>query len=125
MQSEDVIARLEAAVAEYRSAEVDAVSADEMRRLRVAIDSLEGDFSAKARSFQVTGGHLAEGATSVVAWIRNNCNMSGASAADRLCVGKELESLPRIGRALSAGEIGYQSAAVLCHLREQLGDKRY
>src|SRR5579859_4358352 len=120
----DATDRLEAAVAEYRRAEVGAVPADEMRRLRAAIDSLEADFSAKAKMFQVGGGHLAEGATSVMAWIRNNCNMSGASAADRLCVGKELESLPRIARALSSGQIGYQSAAVLCHLREQLEDKR-
>jgi len=120
----ECIARLEAAVAEYRSAEVDAVSADEMRRLRAAIDSLEGAFFTKARSFQVTGGHLAEGATSVVAWMRNNCNMSGTSAADRLCVGKELASLPRVAEALESGEIGYQSTAVLCHLRDQLEDKR-
>src|SRR5579859_951136 len=120
----DATDRLEAAVAEYRRAEVGAVPADEMRRLRAAIDSLEADFSAKAKMFQVGGGHLAEGATSVMAWIRNNCNMSGASAADRLCVGKELESLPRIARALSSGQIGYQSAAVLCHLRDHLDDKR-
>src|SRR4029077_1262220 len=50
--------------------------------------------------------------------------MSSTSAADRLCVGKELEALPRVAEALASGEIGYQSASLLCHLREQLGDKR-
>jgi hypothetical protein len=50
--------------------------------------------------------------------------MSSTSAADRLCVGKELESLPKIAEALAAGEIGYQSTSVLCHLRDQLGEKR-
>jgi Domain of unknown function (DUF222) len=120
----DPIALLEAAVVQYRDAGSDPVPAEEMRRLRAVIDSLEANFCTKVRTFQVTGGHLAEGATSVVAWIRNNCRMSGTSAADRLCVGKELESLPHIAQALASGEIGYQSVAVLCHLREQLEDKR-
>ena len=50
--------------------------------------------------------------------------MSVTSAADRLCVGEQLQSPPKIAEALSAGEIGYQSTSVLCHLREQLGEKR-
>ena len=50
--------------------------------------------------------------------------MSVTSAADRLCVGEQLESLPKVVAALKSGEIGYQSASVLCHLRDQLGDKR-
>jgi hypothetical protein len=52
------------------------------------------------------------------------CGMSATSAADRLCVGAQLEALPKIAEALSSGEIGYQSASLLCHLRDQLGDKR-
>jgi len=39
-------------------------------------------------------------------------------------LGEQLRSLPKIAAALSSGEIGYQSASVLCHLRDQLGDKR-
>jgi len=50
--------------------------------------------------------------------------MSVPSAADRLCVGEQLESLPKIAAALSSGEIGYQSASVICHLRDKLGEKR-
>ncbi len=119
----DSIAQLEAAVAEYRRADT-LTDGDELRRLRAVMDSLEGAFCSKARTFQVSGGHLAEGAVSAVAWLRNNCKMSGASAADRLCVGKELESLPKVVQALASGEIGYQSTAVLCHLRDQLEDKR-
>jgi hypothetical protein len=119
------IALLEAAVAQYRGEVTTSAPGDELRRLRAVIDSLEANFSSKVRTFQVTGGHLAEGAVSVVAWVRNNCNMSGTSAADRLCVGRQLESLPHIAQALASGEIGYQSAAVLCHLREQLDEKRH
>lgn len=50
--------------------------------------------------------------------------MSSTSASDRLCVGKELEELPRVAEAVRNGEIGFQSAAVLCHFRDKLGDKR-
>jgi hypothetical protein len=49
--------------------------------------------------------------------------MSRNSASDRLCVGTQIESLPKIAEALGAGEIGYQQMAVICHLNEQLAEK--
>src|ERR1700694_4431805 len=49
--------------------------------------------------------------------------MSQSSASDRLRVGKQLESLPDVADALVSGQIGYQSAAVICHLRDQLGER--
>src|SRR5260370_32907518 len=50
-------------------------------------------------------------------------SMSQGSASDRLCVGKELESLTAIEEALGSGQIGYQSVSVVCHLSEKLGEK--
>src|SRR5438105_15079330 len=50
--------------------------------------------------------------------------MSRTAAADRLCVGEQLSNLPRIAEALRSGHIGYQAAAVICHLSEQVGEKR-
>jgi hypothetical protein len=94
---------------------------ERLRTLRAKIDSLEAEFCQTARQFQLQGGHLLEGAPSAVSWLHHNCKMSSTSAADRLCVGKELESLPKVAEALGAGEIGYQSASVLCHLRDKLG----
>jgi hypothetical protein len=96
----------------------------DLKRLRVVIDSLEGEFSAEARSSQLSGDNLADGSAGVVTWLSRRCGMSVTSVADRVCVGKQLESLPRIAEALRSGEISYQSTALLCHLREQLGDKR-
>ena len=94
------------------------------KRLRVVIDSLEGEAAAEARAAQVAGDHLAAGNATVVNWLSRLCGMSASSTADRLCVGTQLESLPKIAEALRTGDIGYQSASLLCHLREQLGDKR-
>jgi hypothetical protein len=96
----------------------------DLKRLRAGIDALEGEFSVETRSSQVSGAHLANGSAGVVTWLSRLCGMSATSVADRLCVGTQLESLPKIAEALRTGEISYQSTALLCHLRDQLGDKR-
>jgi hypothetical protein len=92
--------------------------------LREVIDALEREFAEEAVNARRGGDHLAAGAVSVVGWLGRTCGMSSTAAADRLCVGEQLESLPMVAEALSSGEVGYQSASLLCHLREQLGDKR-
>ncbi len=77
-----------------RAAFTSTARGEELRELREVIDLLEVEFSSSARAFQLQGGHLADGSPGVVSWLRQNCKMSGTSAADRVCVGKELESLP-------------------------------
>src|SRR5467141_663212 len=84
---------------------------------RGVIDALEGDFGSEARDAQKAGAHLVSGNITAASWIARTCNMSVTSAADRLCVGAQLEELPKVAAALGSGEIGYQSASVLCHLR--------
>jgi hypothetical protein len=92
--------------------------------LRAAIDALEGEFCVDARRSQLNGEHLVNGNITAASWIARTCNMSVHSAADRLCVGAQLEDLPKIKAALASGEIGYQSVAILSHLRDKLGEKR-
>jgi hypothetical protein len=115
------LSRLSAAIREFQA---DDTRDLDLRGLRAAIDSLEGTFSTDTRRAQLTGTHLADGNATVVTWASRLCGMSATSTADRLCVGKELESLPKIAEALRTGEISYQSTALLCHLRDQLGEKR-
>jgi len=93
------------------------------KELRIVIDSLEGTFAANARRSQQSGEHLVNGNVTAASWIARTCGMSVTSAADRLCVGTQLESLPKLAAALSSGEISFQSASALCHLHEQLGEK--
>jgi hypothetical protein len=92
------------------------------RELRIVIDVLEGEFSANARDAKRSGEHLVAGNITAASWIARTCGMSISSAADRVCVGEQLESLPRVAAALSSGEISYQSASALCHLRDRLGE---
>jgi len=85
---------------------------------------LDGDFSASAREAQNAGEHLVAGNITAASWIARTCGMSVSSAVDRVCVGEQLESLPKVAAALSSGEISFQSASALCHLHERLGEKR-
>jgi hypothetical protein len=94
------------------------------KTLRSLIDRLEGKFSRVVRRVTERSGHLVDGHCSAVSWVMDTCAMSQGSASDRLCVGKQLESLPLVAEALSRGQIGYQSASVICHLRDKLGEKR-
>jgi hypothetical protein len=97
---------------------------DDPKRLRAAIDALELEFSSVVRRVQQRGDHLVDGNISAASWVSRTCGMSVTSAADRLCVGEQLESMPTVAASLSSGDISYQSTSVLCHLRDQLGDKR-
>ena len=120
-QGEMCLEDLEAAVRAFLGREGRGV---DLKRYRAIIDSLEGDFAAVAQEAKKNGDHLVGGNITAASWISRTCGMSVTSAADRLCVGTQLQSLPKIAGALAAGEIGYQSTSILCHLREQLGEKR-
>src|SRR3979411_2253739 len=115
------LSKLQAAVREFQAREVRQV---DNKELRVVIDTLEGEFCANARNSQKSGEHLVCGNITAASWIARTCGMSVNSAADRLRVGEQLESLPKVAAALASGEVGYQSVSVLAHLRDKLGEKR-
>src|SRR5229473_2391485 len=115
------LSKLLAAIHEFQARDERRVDA---KGLRAGIDALEMEFASEVREVQRSGDHLVGGNISAASWISRICGMSVPSAADRLCVGEQLESLPRVAEALSRGEIGYQSASVICHLRDKLGEKR-
>jgi Domain of unknown function (DUF222) len=112
---------LEAAIADFDlHADDDFV---DLRRLSAAIDRLNGKLCRVVHRAQKRGDHLLTG-QSACSFVATSCQMSRTSASDRLCVGEQLESLPRIASALASGEIGYQAASVVCHFSDQLGEKR-
>jgi hypothetical protein len=117
---QEAIAELEEAVRKFQARDDRRV---DPKRLRVVMDALDCEFSVETRDCQVTGTHLADGNATVVTWMSRLCGMSATSVADRLCVGTQLESLPKIAAALRSGEISYQYTSLLCHLRDQLGEK--
>jgi len=113
------LSKLGAAVREFRARD----ERVDLKEFRAVIDELEGEFSLEARQAQRAGDHLIGGNITAASWIARTCGMSVPAAKDRLCVGEQLESLPMVAEALSRGEISYQSASVICHQRENLGEK--
>lgn len=114
----DSLDQLEIAVRRVESADrLDPV------RLRALADRLEGKFAQVVHRSTRGGDHEITG-SSPVAWVASTCSMTPTSASDRLCVGAQLEHLPKVAEALSSGEIGYQCASVICHLRDKLGERR-
>jgi hypothetical protein len=128
MDSASALANLKETVAGFEERDqralTDRARGEELQELRAVIDRLEREFARSASAFARERGHLLDNACTAVGWIARPCNMSSSAAADRLCVGKQLESLPEVSRALGSGEIGFQSASQLCHLYEQLGERR-
>ena len=108
--------RIQAAIAALD----DTVEPGDLRRL---IDSMERKFCELVDAAARRGDHLLHGC-SATSWVAETCRMSKHAAADRLCVGEQLRSLPRVAEALEGGRIGYQAAAIVCHLGDQLGPKR-
>src|SRR5258708_6893604 len=78
---------------------------------RAVIDSLEGDFAVNARECQKAGEHLVAGSITAASWIARTCGMSISSAADRVCVGDQLESLPNAAAASTSAATSLQSAS--------------
>src|ERR1700737_5324438 len=92
------------------------------KELSSAVYRLQLKFCRVVNQSKQNGDHLLTG-MSPVGWVAETCAMSRSSASDRLCVGEHIASLPKVDEAIRAGEIGYQSAAVICHLREKLAEK--
>jgi hypothetical protein len=94
------------------------------KQLSSVVDRLQLKFCRVVNQARERGEHRAFSPNiSAVGWVAEICSMSRNSAADRLCVGKQIESLPKVAEALRSGEIGYQPVAVICHLNEQLAEK--
>src|SRR5260370_18423757 len=112
--------RLLAAIREFQARDDRRV---DLKGLRAGIDALEAEFAGEALEAKSSGDHRIAGNISAASWLSQICGMSVPSAKDRLCVGQQLEPLPMVAEALSRGEITYQSASVMCHQRDKLGDK--
>ncbi|TMC95695.1 MAG: hypothetical protein E6J05_15625, partial [Chloroflexi bacterium] len=93
------LAKLQAAVREFQARE----ERVDTKGLRQVIDVLEGEFATEVRESQKAGEHLSGGHITAASWISQTCGMSVPSAFDRVCVGKQLESMPMVAGALSSG----------------------
>src|SRR5256714_839508 len=114
----DSLESLESAVASFEAQADDYV---DLKRLAAVIDRLQGNLCHLAHEARQRGDHLLVG-QSACTWVARTCSISPTSAADRLCVGEQLEAMPRVAAAISSGEIGYQATSVICHLQKHVSE---
>ena len=90
--------------------------------LRHAIDLLEIRFAMDAGSFASTSEYDAQGSVTAIDWIRHNCRMSGHAAAERVCVGEQLQGLSQSVSATTEGALGYAHLALLARTAAWVGE---
>src|SRR5438270_5680378 len=65
----------------------------------------------------------AMASVSTIDWIRHECQVGFQAAADLVCVGLGMESLPEAVTAVEESEIGFQHLVQLARLKQQVGSK--
>src|SRR5256886_12096159 len=109
--------KLKAAVRDFQAnADLDFVDPKELSSL---VDSLQGTLCTVLNQAKMRGANLLTGQTPC-SWAAQTCGLTPNAASDRLCVGRQLEAMPRVAEALASGEIGYQATSVICHFRDLL-----
>jgi hypothetical protein len=99
----------------------DAQLGEALIETREVIDRAEAVFASGVRRFDTSGQYRADGALSVIAWLRSNCKLSGGAAAERVEVARALDQLPKTEAAFARGDVGYQHVAVLARAAEHVG----
>src|SRR2546430_2146458 len=106
--------QLEAALASLRTgvqavsafvgqAEGEALSEALIQIRESGIDPLEAIFAGGVRRFDKSGEYAADGALSVIAWLKWKCKLSGAAAAERAGIARHLDQLPKTEAASARG----------------------
>ncbi|HEV2012727.1 MAG TPA: DUF222 domain-containing protein [Candidatus Dormibacteraeota bacterium] len=85
------------------------------------IDPLEAVFADGVRRFDRSGEYAAEGALSIVNWLRWKCKLSGGAAAERVGIARQLDQLPKTEAAFARGDLGYQHVALIARTAEHVG----
>src|SRR3989442_10417083 len=92
-------------------------------RRRAQMDQDELEWSVVAARFAQTDEYDEQGFNSPIACLKAMCHMRGGAAADRVCVGEELERLDTSAEALAAGEIAFPHLALIARTAVACGEK--
>jgi len=76
-----------------------------------------------AGDFADTDEYDQEGYDSPISWIKAVCHMAGGAAADRVCVGQQIDLLDESLVALAGGEIGFAHMALIAQTSAAVGER--
>src|SRR6267143_1828922 len=124
--------QLEAALASLRTgvqavsafvgqAEGEALSEALIQIRESGIDPLEAVFAGGVRRFDKSGEYAADGALSLIAWLKWKCKLSGAAAAERVSIARQLDQLPKTEAAFARGDLGYEHVALMARAAQHVG----
>src|SRR2546421_342199 len=99
----------------------DAALGEPLIEIRGVIDRSESVFAEGFRLRDKSGEYHAEGALSVVDWLRSSCKLSGGAAPGRGGIARQLEKLPQTEAAFAKGQLGYQHVAAMARAAEHVG----
>src|SRR2546423_6549954 len=105
-------AGVQAMSALIREVDIDALGVALIQIREIGIDPLEAVFAEGVRKLDKSGEYHADGALSVVDWLRSSCKLSGGAAAERVGIARQLEKLPQTEAAFARGDLGFQHVAV-------------
>jgi hypothetical protein len=94
---------------------------EELVEIRESIVQLEAVFAGGLRRFDESGEYKADGAVSLVDWLRWKAKLSGGAAMERVTIARQLEQLPQTREAFASGDVGYQHVALLARTAEKVG----
>jgi hypothetical protein len=114
-------AGVQAMAAVVRQADSETLGVALIQIREAGIDPLEAVFADAVRRFDQSGEYQADGALSIVEWLRASCKLSGGAAAERVGVARQLEKLPQTEAAFASGNLGYQHVVVLARAAEHVG----
>jgi hypothetical protein len=94
---------------------------EELVEIRESVVQLEAVFAGGLRRFDKSGEYKADGAVSLVDWLRWKAKLSGGAAMERVTIARQLEQLPQTRQAFASGDVGYQHVALLARTAEKVG----
>jgi hypothetical protein len=99
----------------------DASLGEQLIEIRAVIDRSEAVFADGVRRLDKSREYKADGALSVIDWLKWKCKLSGGAAAERVEIARQLEKLPKTEAAFANGDLGYQHVAIMARTAEHVG----
>jgi hypothetical protein len=118
------LARIKAALDDlpgWLRAQDDASLGEPLIEIRGIIDRSESVFADGVRRFDRSGEYKADGALSLIAWLRWKCKLSGGAALERVEIARQLETLPQTEKAFASGDVGYQHVVLIARAAQNVG----
>src|SRR5688572_5123591 len=96
--------------------------AAEVIELRRVVDGLEVEWNGRVAHLRELGRTGLEGHSSVTAWLKDQCRVSGARAHRAVALGGQLSKLPFVGKAFESDNLSFDQIQVFAQVPDHLAE---